>query len=59
MDILGKGIFTWSPYERRSDRYGSFLLENTNYDTDANYTPILNQNIFKKYKGKKVKLIAN
>lgn len=59
MDILGKGIFTWSPEERRSDRYGAFLLENTNYDTDASYSPVLNQDVFAKYKGKKVKLVAH
>lgn len=32
---LGKGIFTWAAAERRTNRYGSFFLNDRNYACDA------------------------
>ncbi len=34
-DPVAYGIFTWDSQERRSNRYGSILVANTNYNQDA------------------------
>jgi hypothetical protein len=39
--LNGFGIFTWGSHERVSDRYGSFVLDRTNFGGDATVTPKL------------------
>jgi hypothetical protein len=33
--ITGKGVFSWDAAERRSDRYGAFVLDTVDYDKTA------------------------
>lgn len=56
--LIGKGILTWDGKERRTDRYGSIVLDNTNYDGNVNVEPSLDMNTVADLDGKKVKLTA-
>jgi hypothetical protein len=38
---VGFGIFSWAASERRSDRYGSFFMGDTNYDDTVKVVPRL------------------
>ena len=54
---FASGIFTWWGEERRTDRYGSFVLENKNHNGDASSQIILNKE-YKDFVDKKVKITA-
>lgn len=56
---LGKGIFTWEGAERRSNRYGSFSLWETDYASTASCVVEWASDAAKALASKKVRLFAH
>jgi len=54
--ILGEGILSWHPSERRSKRYGSINLSDSNFNEDAKAEFWLNQEGLGQLQGKRVRL---
>ena len=58
MQQLGHGIFSWSGDERRSDRYGSFILLDAPYGKAACLVPTYNLDLAQKLEGKRVRIVV-
>lgn len=58
MDKIGSGILTWCSTERSNDRYGTIVLDHTNYERTVFNDIVFNTDIVEKYIGKHVRLIA-
>jgi hypothetical protein len=58
MLTIGTGIFTWDSLERRSRRYGYFVLNRQNYDCNESAPAIVNQAWLNEHEGQRVRLMA-
>lgn len=57
MQKVGFGIFMWNSMERRTQRYGGFYLDKSNFDGDVKVTPQLSD--LSEFLGKRVKISFN
>lgn len=53
---VGRGIFTWNGSERRSDRYGSFVLSGADYNQTTSCSPKLDFEALQPFLGRRVRL---
>jgi hypothetical protein len=58
MQMLAHGVFTWSGSERRSDRYGSFILLAEPYGASPVTVPTYDTALAQKLSGKRVRIVV-
>lgn len=56
--MIGYGIFAWGGEERRSDRYGSVVLNGENFNCDAEVKSFVNAEAVSELVAKRVRLTA-
>ena len=55
---LGHGVFAWNGEERRSDRYGAFVMSDSPYASKPAAKAKTNQTLLNSLVGKRVRLVA-
>lgn len=55
---LAYGIFTWDGYERRSQRYGTFVVDGTDYNQNTILIKFVDETKLNLLDGKRVRLVA-
>lgn len=56
--LIGYGILTWGGGERQSDRYGSVVLNNENFNCDARVEAFVDEAVVRQLDTKRVRLTA-